>query len=114
VVDPLEHRSDRHRLRDLVVLVAIAAVDVAAADRDEVDQERMSGVGQPMEELSNGARLAGGSGTKAVCMGWLGRNVQNPASITQAWGSAVGRACSGGTRPEPVFSRIDRNHVPIR
>ena len=42
----------RHRRRHLVVLVAVAAVDVAAADRDDLDEQRVRGVGEPAHELA--------------------------------------------------------------
>ena len=47
LVDAPLHDVGRHRRRHLVVLVAVAAVDVAAADRDDLDEQRMRGVCQP-------------------------------------------------------------------
>ena len=49
LVDPPLHRVGRHRRRDLVVLVAVAAVDVAAADRDDLDEQRVRRVDQPAQ-----------------------------------------------------------------
>ena len=51
LVDARQHLVERHRLGDLVVLVAVAAVDVAAADRHEVDEQRMIGMRQAAREL---------------------------------------------------------------
>ena len=51
------HQRGRHGRRHLVVLVAVAAVDVAAADRDDLHEERVGGVDQPARELPQGARL---------------------------------------------------------
>ena len=54
LVDPREHRLGRHRLGHLVVLVAVAAVDVAAADRHEMDEQRMIGAGETAREFADG------------------------------------------------------------
>ena len=58
LVDAPDHRVGRHRRRDLVVLVAVAAVDVAAADRDDLDEQRVGGVGQAAHELAQPTHLA--------------------------------------------------------
>jgi hypothetical protein len=44
LVDAPPHRRSRNGCRDLVVLVAVAAVDVAAADGYDLDEEWMRGV----------------------------------------------------------------------
>ena len=56
------HHVGRHRIGHLVVLVAVAAVDVAAADRDDLDEQRMRGVRQAADELAHRPRLAAGGG----------------------------------------------------
>ncbi len=58
LVDPRHHVLGRHRLRDLVVFVAVAAVDVAAADRDDVDEQRVVGAQQTASELADRSHLA--------------------------------------------------------
>ena len=60
VIDPCQHRLQRDRGRHLVVLVAVAAVDVATANRDEMDQERMSGVAQAACELADRSQRTAG------------------------------------------------------
>ena len=57
LVDPIEHRRGWNRRRNLVVLVAVAAVDVAAADRDDLYEQRVGGMGEPAGELPQGARF---------------------------------------------------------
>ena len=42
----------RNRRRDFVVLVAVPAVDVAAANRDDVDEERVLRLEQAVQELA--------------------------------------------------------------
>ena len=59
MIDPFDHRLRRHRVRHFVVLVAVAAVDVAAADRNDVDEKRMRGVRQPVCEFPDGPSLPG-------------------------------------------------------
>src|SRR6476620_9730755 len=54
LVDPREHRLGRYRLGHLVVLVAVAAVDVAAADGHEMDEQRMIGTCETAPELADG------------------------------------------------------------
>ena len=58
------HHVGRDRRRHLVVLVAVAAVDVAAADRDDLDEQRVRRVRQPAREFARRDR--------ALC-GWRGR-----------------------------------------
>ena len=51
--------SSRHRLRDLVVLVAVAAVDVAAADRHDVHEQGMVGARRARERTRGPTARAG-------------------------------------------------------
>src|SRR3954465_11081615 len=54
-VDAAEHRLGRYRGRYLVVLVAVTAVDVAAADGDDLDEERVGGRDQATRDLADRA-----------------------------------------------------------
>ena len=56
LVDPRDHLVGRHRRRHLVVLVAVPAVDVAPADRHDVDEQGMIGPREPSDELADRPR----------------------------------------------------------
>ena len=58
LVDAPAHRVGRNRRRDLVVLVAIPAVDVALADRHDLDEQRMCRVHESPGECPQRSRLA--------------------------------------------------------
>ena len=58
VVEPLIHDVERHRFREVVVLVAIGTRKVAAAHGDDVRQNRMVAIGQPVCNHSDLAKPA--------------------------------------------------------
>src|SRR5205823_5900307 len=57
-VDTPLHGGRWHRFRDFVVLVAVAAVDVASPDRDDLDEQRMGRVYQPARKFPRRSELA--------------------------------------------------------
>src|SRR5205814_9749410 len=50
-IDTAEHDVGRHRRRDFVVFVAVAAVDIAAAYRDDLNEKGMRRVYEAAPEL---------------------------------------------------------------
>ena len=84
LVDPREHLRRRDRLRHLVVFVAIAAIDVAATDGDDVHQQRMIRTGEAAQEFAHGTGAsAEGRKTWHVAtqyirrLGWARRSGEN-------------------------------------
>ena len=63
LVDPAQHGLGGDRRRHLVVLVAVAAIDVAAANGNDLHEQRVRGVDQAARKLAERSRLAiqGGS-----------------------------------------------------
>src|SRR6185436_7588606 len=60
LIDARLHDVCRHRSRHLVVLVAVAAVDVAAANGDDLDEQRVRRMHEPAGELPERASFTAG------------------------------------------------------
>ena len=110
LVDPRQHQVQRDRLRHLVVLVAVAAVDVAAADRHDVDEQRMVGGGKPAGKFPHGPHRTAGLPVNAH---QTREYIRTPLPVRIALHAAADtqRVFEDGAHPQPAGQPVPRDGV---